>query len=226
MDQYKKLWEGEQGRTAVYSECIQQPLRNGRTDEREKQWVGDMLARIGAGVNPEQMHAGRIDGYNPLAVIDAIRRKKKILLEDKDGPVLLDTVTYRYSGHSPSDASSYRTKEEVDSWMAHDPLITFRKQLTDASVASDETFDGILDYARNLITRILKISIDDSVSPRMDLIKDPQAISRLMFSNQRIEKMDDRECEVLMPKEETLSGESSEEGTLRPCKDWQACFKE
>jgi 2-oxoisovalerate dehydrogenase E1 component len=86
--------------------------------------------------------------------------------------------------------------------MAHDPLITFRKQLTDASVASDETFDGILDYARNLITRILKISIDDSVSPRMDLIKDPQAISRLMFSNQRIEKMDDRECEVLMPKEE------------------------
>ena len=26
----------------------------------------------------------------------------------------LDTVTYRLSGHSPSDASSYRTKEEID----------------------------------------------------------------------------------------------------------------
>ena len=162
----------------------------------------DILARVGAGVNPEQMHAERVDGYNPLAVIDAIRRKKKILLEDKDGPVLLDTVTYRYSGHSPSDASSYRTKEEVDAWMAHDPLIMFRKQLVDASVAADTTFDGILEYAKNLITRILKTAIDDSVSPRMDLRKDPDAIGRLMFSNQKIEKMEDRECEVLMPKEE------------------------
>ena len=202
MDQYKKLWEGEHkgGLPFILNVFNNHYGMGGQT--RGETMGYDMLARIGAGVNPEQMHAERIDGYNPLAVIDAIRRKKKILLEDKDGPLLLDTVTYRYSGHSPSDASSYRTKEEVDSWMAHDPLITFRKQLTDASVASDETFDGILDYARNLITRILKISIDDSVSPRMDLIKDPQAISRLMFSNQRIEKMDDRECEVLMPKEE------------------------
>ncbi len=68
-----------------------------------------VLARIGAGVNPEQMHAERVDGYNPLAVADAIERKKKILLEGR-GPVLLDVVTYRYSGHSPSDASSYRTQ--------------------------------------------------------------------------------------------------------------------
>ena len=76
----------------------------------------DFLARIGASVNAEQMHAERIDGYNPLAVIDAIARKKKIL-EAKNGPVLLDTVTYRFSGHSPSDASSYREKAEVDAWI-------------------------------------------------------------------------------------------------------------
>ena len=37
----------------------------------------DILARVGAGVNPEMMHAERIDGYNPLAVIDAFRRKRK-----------------------------------------------------------------------------------------------------------------------------------------------------
>lgn len=61
----------------------------------------DFLARIGAGINPEQMHAERIDGYNPLAVIDAMRNKRQ-LLEEKRGPVLLDTVTYRFAGHSPS----------------------------------------------------------------------------------------------------------------------------
>ena len=48
----------------------------------------NMLARIGAGVNPEQMHAERVDGYNPLAVIDAYRRKLQIIKEKK-GPVFL-----------------------------------------------------------------------------------------------------------------------------------------
>lgn len=202
MDQYKKLWEGEYkgGLPFILNVFNNHYGMGGQT--RGETMGYDMLARIGAGVNPEQMHAERIDGYNPLAVIDAIGRKKKILLEEKDGPVLLDTVTYRYSGHSPSDASSYRSKEEIDAWMAHDPLITFRKQLVDASVADDKAFDEIIDRARELITKQLKNAIDDSISPRMDLNKDPQAISRLMFSNERMEKMEERECEVLMPKEE------------------------
>ena len=48
-----------------------------------------VAARIGAGVNRDQMHAERVDGYNPLAVIDAYKRKRKIL-EEKRGPVLLE----------------------------------------------------------------------------------------------------------------------------------------
>ena len=61
----------------------------------------DMVARIGAGINPDQMHAERVDGYNPLAVADATERQKEVLLSGK-GPALLDVVTYRMSGHSPS----------------------------------------------------------------------------------------------------------------------------
>ncbi|HCX65371.1 MAG TPA: hypothetical protein DHN33_09200, partial [Eubacteriaceae bacterium] len=48
-----------------------------------------MLARVGAGINPDQMHSERVDGYNPLAVIDAVARKRKIL-ENGEGPALLD----------------------------------------------------------------------------------------------------------------------------------------
>ena len=73
----------------------------------------DILARVGMGVNPEAMHAERVDGLNPLAVADAVARKRE-LLESGRGPVLTDTITYRFSGHSPSDASSYRTREEVE----------------------------------------------------------------------------------------------------------------
>ena len=45
------------------------------------------------------MLAERVDGFNPLAVIEAYGRKKKLLLEGK-GPALLDVVTYRFAGHS------------------------------------------------------------------------------------------------------------------------------
>lgn len=74
------------------------------------------------------MHAERVDGFNPLAVIDCYRRKKAILEEEKDGPVLIDVLTYRYSGHSPSDASSYRTKEEVEAWEAEDCIAAYGKE--------------------------------------------------------------------------------------------------
>jgi len=38
----------------------------------EGQWIGEtmsfgILARIGAGVNPDAMHSKRVDGINPLA---------------------------------------------------------------------------------------------------------------------------------------------------------------
>jgi 2-oxoisovalerate dehydrogenase E1 component len=198
MDQYKKLWDGEYrgGLPLIINFFNNQYGMGGQT--RGETMGYDMLARIGAGVNPEQMHAERIDGYNPLAVIDAMKRKKKIL-EEKDGPVLLDTLTYRFAGHSPSDASSYRTKEEIDSWMAQDSLISYKEALKKAKVAKEDTFAEILENAKELITKACRLASDDSVSPRMNLITNPNLISGLMFSNERIEKMEDRKPEVLMP---------------------------
>jgi len=199
MDQFKKLWEGEYkgGLPIIFNFFNNQYGMGGQT--RGETMGYDMLARVGAGVNPEQMHAERIDGYNPLAVIDAMRRKKKVI-EEKDGPVLLDTLTYRVTGHSPSDASSYRSKEEVDAWIAQDSLKEFRRKLVEAGVASDDEFVRILDNTARLVTRICSLVTDDAVSPRMDMIAYPDSIGGLMFSNQRIEKMEDRPCEVLMSK--------------------------
>ena len=73
----------------------------------------ERLSRIGAGINPQNMHAQTIDGNNPLAVIDAMITARQHIASG-DGPVLIDCQTYRISGHSPSDASSYRTKDELD----------------------------------------------------------------------------------------------------------------
>ena len=49
----------------------------------------------------------------------------------------------RYAGHSPSDASSYRTKDEMAAWQAVDPLITYRAQLIEAGVATEAECDAI-----------------------------------------------------------------------------------
>jgi 2-oxoisovalerate dehydrogenase E1 component len=201
MDQYKKLWEGEHrgGLPLIINFFNNQYGMGGQT--RGETMGYDLLARIGAGVNPEQMHAERIDGYNPLAVIDAMKRKKKIL-EEKNGPVLLDTLTYRFTGHSPSDASSYRTKEEVDAWQGQDSLNEYRSKLVGAKVAKDDAFAEILENVKELITKACRLATDDSVSPRMNMVANPGQIADLMFSNERVEKMEDRKPDVLMPREE------------------------
>lgn len=201
MDQYKKLWEGDfKGGLPLILNIFNNQYGMGGQTKGETMGY-DMLARIGAGLNPEQMHAERIDGYNPLAVIDAMKRKRKIL-EEKNGPVFLDTVTYRISGHSPSDASSYRSKEEIDAWGKQDSLIEYREKLIAANVAKEDAFNAISEHTKALITKICKMATDDSISPRMNLTATPRKIEELMFSNQRVEKMEDRPCDVLLTKEE------------------------
>ncbi len=88
----------------------------------------ERLACLGAGLNLHNMHAETIDGNDPLAVIDAFRRKREII-EAGDGPVLLEVIAYRQSGHSPSDASAYRSREEIDLWRQVDPIAEFGRQL-------------------------------------------------------------------------------------------------
>jgi 2-oxoisovalerate dehydrogenase E1 component len=161
----------------------------------------DMLARVGAGVNPDMMHAERVDGFNPLAVIDAFRRKKKILEEGK-GPVLLDTVTYRYSGHSPSDASSYRSREEIEAWEIQDSIINYSRELTESGISTLESIEGIKSYSRNLMKKILETVIDDEISPRMQMATDPDRIGTMMFSNESIESFDNRKPETLLSYQE------------------------
>jgi 2-oxoisovalerate dehydrogenase E1 component len=161
----------------------------------------DILARVGAGINPESMHAERVDGYNPLAVIDAFKRKQQIIKE-KRGPVLLDTLTYRISGHSPSDASSYRSKEEIDAWLQEDSILAFGKSLVAAGITSQDNLDNISEDIRELLSQMLKLSINDELSPRIDLKSDPDFIGKMMFSNCSVDKMEEGIPEVLIPLEE------------------------
>lgn len=161
-----------------------------------------MSARIGAGVSPTQLHAERVDGYNPLAVIDAYRRKLDIL-KKKDGPVLLETVCYRFKGHSTGDpGDSYRTQEEIDAWMAVDPFVTYRKKLVEAGVAPDSTFDEIFEEVKDRMTRICRTANDPVISPYADFNKNPGFLADMMFSNETRISMAEEKPYARQPKEE------------------------
>lgn len=89
----------------------------------------DYLARRGAAYNPDAMHAEVVDGMNVLAVLDAVKRSRKII-KNGDGPVLLEFMTYRYKGHSLSDPLTYRDRDELKTFTDRDPLNTFASELS------------------------------------------------------------------------------------------------
>ncbi|MCL2509235.1 MAG: thiamine pyrophosphate-dependent enzyme [Oscillospiraceae bacterium] len=199
MAQFTTLWEENRrgGMPIIFNFFNNGYGMGGQT--RGETMAYDMLARVGAGVSPTQLHAERVNGFDPLAVIDCYRRKKA-LIENGEGPVLLDVLTYRFSGHSTSDQNAYRSKEEIEAWRELDPIVTYRKALVDADIAPDVRFDGILSETAERMTRICKWASDANISPYIDLKKDFYAVERLMFSNERAEKLGDRPPEALTAK--------------------------
>ncbi|MBP5171751.1 MAG: thiamine pyrophosphate-dependent dehydrogenase E1 component subunit alpha, partial [Bacteroidales bacterium] len=201
MDQFHTMWEGDmKGGLPVLFNIMDNQYAMGGQTRGETMGYG-FAARLGAGFNADAMHAERVDGYNPLAVIDAFRRKKA-LLEAKQGPCLLDVVTYRYSGHSPSDQSSYRTKEEIAAWEAEDCIVAYGKKLIEAGLAKQKDLDAIQTKVKDTIFEMYKLAIDEEVSPRMDLVKDNELLGDMMFSNQSIDSLSTAKPDVNHPMEE------------------------
>ena len=197
-DQFFKLWEeGYNGGLPLIFNCFNNGYGMGGQTVGETM-AYEIAARVGAGVSPTNLYSERVDGYNPLAVIDAFKRKRE-LLKDNKGPVFLDTVTYRYVGHSATDSSSYRTMEEIEAWKNIDAIAAFRSKLVKGKVENDSWFEAEDNSIRERITRIMKLAINDEISPRIDPAKDTDAIRKYMFSNERIEKRDDREPDVSAP---------------------------
>jgi len=196
MDQYRTLWDKELGGAPP---ILFNFFNNfyGMGGQPEGETMGfRQLARLGAGVNPEAMHAERVDGYNPLAVADAVERKKKILLAGR-GPVLLDVITYRLTGHSPSDSGSYRTKEELTLWEQEDCIKGYAQYLTDNGLSKVEELARLKEEAVRRVVRVLELAISPEVSPFIDTRRD--SIGELMFSNRKVERFDERPPEVLLP---------------------------
>jgi len=101
----------------------------------------DYLAQYGAAYNSDCLHAEVVDGMNALAVRDAVLRAAQLCRQGK-GPVLLECETYRYYGHSLSDARvKYRSRQEEEAWRAKDPIATLRAQAEEAGLLTPQQLD-------------------------------------------------------------------------------------
>jgi len=163
----------------------------------------DHLARAGAGINPHNMHAECVDGNNPLAVAEAYNRKID-LLNNGDGPVLMEVRCYRQTGHSPSDQSSYREREEIEMWKQVDPLTEFQGKLLDAGVVTEEDLDAIGEYAVRKVTKACKLAADEEISPRLALTPHG-GVASMMWNNEIDDELPGLrgEKDVLIPMEES-----------------------
>ena len=83
-----------------------------------------------------------VDGNDVLAVYEAVgeavRRARR-----GEGPSLVECKTYRWRGHFEGDACTYRCVEELNDWLAKDPLPRFAAKLVEAGMATAEELAGI-----------------------------------------------------------------------------------
>jgi TPP-dependent pyruvate/acetoin dehydrogenase alpha subunit len=78
-----------------------------------------------------------IDGNNLVEVFNTVSHFADECRAGR-GPVLIESLTYRWKGHSKSDAQVYRKKEEVKSWKEKDPIKRYKNVLIDSKVLTEE----------------------------------------------------------------------------------------
>lgn len=137
--------------------------------ENNKYAMGTDIARISAIQDIQKkavsygMDHAQIDGKDIFKVWAGINEAVERARE-QSRPTFLDVVTYRYRGHSMSDPAKYRTKDEVESQMAQDPIDRMRKYLVDEGLADDSQLEEMEAKAKQMAKDSVKFA-DKSPQP-------------------------------------------------------------
>jgi 2-oxoisovalerate dehydrogenase E1 component len=132
----------------------------GMTGQQRGEVTGvDFLARRGAAYNHDNMHAEVVNGMDVLAVWDAVSRAAE-LCRKKQGPVLLECLTYRYLGHSLSDQRTrYRSTEEEKAWQSCDAVTCCQRQLIEAGALTEAEAGALREAVSARIREALDIAV-------------------------------------------------------------------
>ncbi|MDA8594964.1 pyruvate dehydrogenase (acetyl-transferring) E1 component subunit alpha [Flavobacteriaceae bacterium] len=127
----------------------------------------DDIWKLGLGY---EMPCGPVDGMNPVKVAEAmdeaIQRARR-----GDGPTFLDIRTYRYRGHSMSDAQHYRTKAEVEEYKKLDPINQVKETILENGYATE---DQIKEWDKDVKDKVKECEkfAEESAFPDLSLMHD------------------------------------------------------
>ena len=117
-----------------------------------------------------EMPCEPVDGMNPVSVaekvFEAVERARR-----GDGPTFLDIRTYRYRGHSMSDAQHYRTKEEVEEYKKIDPITQVLDVIKAKKYATDAEIEAIDERVKDLVAECEKFA-EESPFPQKNVMYD------------------------------------------------------
>lgn len=99
------------------------------------------------------------DGNDVVAVYEKVQEAVEYV-RNGNGPVLVESLTYRWFGHSTSDPGKYRTKEEVDSWKKKDPILKFRSYLVDNNLATEQELDELDVQSKTAVEDAVKFALN------------------------------------------------------------------
>jgi pyruvate dehydrogenase E1 component alpha subunit len=117
-----------------------------------------------------EMPCGPVDGMNPVKVAEAMHEAIERARRG-DGPTFLEMKTYRYRGHSMSDAQLYRTKEEVEEYKKIDPITQVLDIIKENKYAKDAEIEIIDQRVSDLVAECEKFA-EESPFPEVQQLYD------------------------------------------------------
>jgi len=115
-----------------------------------------------------------VDGNDVLAVyeatVKAVERARK-----GEGPTLIECKTYRHKGHSRVDPAKYRPKEEVEEWLAKDPIKRFKEKLLQEGAITEAEIQQIENEVAAEIEEAVKFAMESSYPEPEEALDDVYA---------------------------------------------------
>ena len=115
-----------------------------------------------------------VDGLSVEAVHEAME-EAVARARRGDGPTFLEMKTYRYKGHSMSDAQTYRTKDEVKEYQTQDPIEKVLQILKNNNWINDEQIEATEARVKAIIDESVQFAEDSPYPEPEELFKDVYA---------------------------------------------------
>ncbi len=118
-----------------------------------------------------EMPSFQVDGMNCETVHEAIESAVGNARKG-NGPTLLEMKTYRYKGHSMSDASTYRTKDEVEQYKLKDPIESVLNTIKSNNWATELELESIEKSVNAIVAESVKFGEESPYPTADELYKD------------------------------------------------------